>query len=564
MRARRGQSLVLWAFALLVLSLMVFINLSLGQRIRDRMELQELADAAAYDEAVLTARYFNATAVLNRAKAADGVVLAGHQAIVSYLSALRSTLLNVDDGLTRIRASFVACCNDRFCAQRACACREAGELAAARTAIADFRATAFDSGLWEADDRAAAAEFSAVHGHSKALELTQDQLDDVFRGPSGLIASATRQVLAAAAPAQLSSGALRPGFEGPPASRGVTPHQRPFAVLQSLPNIYGGGDAYLMEPMVGAAMAARPEHFTVSRRGWEGNTQGFINLVLGASAPSVGWSALLTEGGSGFGESDETSVNFEARNRAGIAHDHVRARGWSWKAGAACAGRDQPTSTVPPSAGYARLVNSHLGGPIGGGEHFYERGYEPWASKLHDIGGAYGSSILRFAVELGVEPVAQEAMLFGQPLFTALVVRDPARAPPRPWDLSFRLRFTSGGQALDLAKQSGEEQLAMAGGLAYYHRAARLSRTAPAPPAPPPSGVIPYGELSSWKEPANLWNPFWRASLFVSGQGRRQFVLGGQVKTAQDDRGHWLREYGFHDPAVALEALTANGYRGAR
>ena len=174
--------------------------------------------------------------------------------------------------------------------------------------------------------------------------------------------------------------------------------------------------------------------------------------------------------------------------------------------------------------------------------------------------------MLNDSVELNHEFLTQESMLFDQPLLPALVVEDLRRKPVQPWDLKFRFYASPAGTALDIAKRDapGARQLAMAGGLAYYHRAIRLNRAPPAAGPPPPTSVVGWGALSSWKEPPNLWNPFWQASLFEAGQGPRSVVQNGLTSTPGDDRVYWLSQYGYANEADALRKLTAAGYRGAR
>ncbi|RYZ39504.1 MAG: pilus assembly protein, partial [Myxococcaceae bacterium] len=80
----RGQALVLFSLTLLLLTLMVLMTLGFGMRAKERVEIQMAADAAAYSQAVSTARTFNAIAVMNRAQIAHMVAMAGTQSMISY------------------------------------------------------------------------------------------------------------------------------------------------------------------------------------------------------------------------------------------------------------------------------------------------------------------------------------------------------------------------------------------------------------------------------------------------------------------------------------------------
>jgi hypothetical protein len=325
--------------------------------------------------------------------------------------------------------------------------------------------------------------------------------------------------------------------------------------------------------MVSAVHAARPNTFVTARQSMAPQVQALVRTALGGQAGNVGWTPKKLEGSSGFGFQLETAATYGgARNRDCVAHEHTEVDAWSWKGGAACAGLGQPNSTAPASTVRAFLITSSLGSGGGGSAeaaHYYDAANEPLANLNHDVGSAAGLGMLNDSVELNQEFLPQESMLFGQPLFPSLVVRDLSVAPRSPWDLRFTFGFSREGTSLDIAKRKGglSRQVAMAGGLAYYHRAARLAR--PPPPAGPPPPIVPSvvppsGELSSWKEPANLWNPFWRASLFLSGQGPRQVVQNGITSTPGDDRVYWLEQYGYSDEADTLSKLTAAGYRGTR
>ena len=88
----RGQTLALFALTMLLLTLMVTLTLSMGMRVREKIELQNVADAAAYSNAVATARTFNTMAVLNRTQWALLVAQTTTQAIDDYVIEYAGTL----------------------------------------------------------------------------------------------------------------------------------------------------------------------------------------------------------------------------------------------------------------------------------------------------------------------------------------------------------------------------------------------------------------------------------------------------------------------------------------
>ncbi len=250
LKMHRGQSLVLWSLCLLVLSLFVFMNLSLAHRTRERMRMQELADASAYNQAVITARYFNALSVINRAAAADGAALAGHHAGVAYASFVRSALFNVRTGISDIKGNFDGCCSNVLCRQRSCACGEARQIQTALDGLNDFRALNYPTPLWTSLDLAAAAKFYQMQRHARDLSSTSNRLKNAVEARGGLIDQTTTRVLETAAPGEVGSGKIRLPFEQQsPSSARFRPYERSMKVLgnQWLPREYAGTSAFGVE-----------------------------------------------------------------------------------------------------------------------------------------------------------------------------------------------------------------------------------------------------------------------------------------------------------------------------
>lgn len=84
MSRSRGQTMLLFALTMFVIVLMAMMTLSMGSRVKDRMELQSAADAAAYNSAVATARAFNSVAVMNRVQVAHAVSTLGTLSLISW------------------------------------------------------------------------------------------------------------------------------------------------------------------------------------------------------------------------------------------------------------------------------------------------------------------------------------------------------------------------------------------------------------------------------------------------------------------------------------------------
>lgn len=92
MREARGQTLVLAAVTLLLLVVMACITVSVGVHVKRKLELQTVADAAAYSNAVATARAYNTVSLLNRTMLSHWVAASGIQGLIAYTSTYQAYL----------------------------------------------------------------------------------------------------------------------------------------------------------------------------------------------------------------------------------------------------------------------------------------------------------------------------------------------------------------------------------------------------------------------------------------------------------------------------------------
>ena len=129
---------------------------------------------------------------------------------------------------------------------------------------------------------------------------------------------------------------------------------------------------------------------------------------------------------------------------------------------------------------------------------------------------------------------------FGQPKLVAMVERNFATAPADPWNLFFNFNFSANSQAaFDNGGKGGKlltndvlrRQVAVTSSIVYYHR-------------PGPAG---------WVEPANILNPFWRATLAQPDVD--DDLLDGNVRDA-------LRTAGYVDQAALMDGLVRLGFKG--
>jgi hypothetical protein len=126
--------------------------------------------------------------------------------------------------------------------------------------------------------------------------------------------------------------------------------------------------------------------------------------------------------------------------------------------------------------------------------------------------------------------ITQEPDVFGQPKLLASATKDLA-GQRDPWNLLFKLRFARSGNGSDLDFTDGHAIAgvvptlqSLSAGIAYYHRPGH------------------------WKEPPNMFNPYWRASL---------------VRANVDDT--WQADVGSSiapSNRAALDLLVGVGFQG--
>lgn len=85
----RGQALVMFSLTIVLVAVMVCLTLGIGMKAREKLELQTVADAAAYSNAVMTARTFNSISLLNRVAVGHMTNAVSTQSMVAYGSAYR-------------------------------------------------------------------------------------------------------------------------------------------------------------------------------------------------------------------------------------------------------------------------------------------------------------------------------------------------------------------------------------------------------------------------------------------------------------------------------------------
>ncbi|RKG75525.1 pilus assembly protein [Corallococcus terminator] len=466
-RGGRGQALVLFSLTLLLLTLMVLMTLGFGMRAKERIEIQMAADAAAYSQAVSTARTFNAIAVMNRAQIAHMVAMAGTQSMISfgsqYHAARKATPCPVPDPEFAVLDQAAA---DQVRSLQG----QAGAMYSAELAIYSRLV-----GGQLAGQKLSKAIAQAVNPELDAPEEGANKSLAEVSGGAGSILSQDKLM------EQEKAGTT------PPATGAVSASG-------------GQGDAM--------------RNATMGSMGWtwvHGRPTGSAGFGSGMAANNPGFKHYASIGG--MDSSTYTTIS----GRNSWAHDHGLAAtvvpcpdGNIYPSPSANAwvmsderqsNQDQHVFMLHPAPGQG----SESGKPVDElhtlgacvvcpGIWPYSVGFN--AGLLHDNGGEND---------------------FGQPKLYSILLRDYAsnsrRARPDPWNLMFKFKFAGQETLFDNAAPLGRiqptgredvqrNQVALAAGIAYYHR-----------PRPAAAG-------GGWEEPPNFLNPFWRATL-VSAEGAR-------------------------------------------
>ncbi len=473
--AARGQTLVLMALTLLMLVGMVLATLNLASRIKGRLELQTLADANAYSNAVVTARTFNAISITNRAAVATLGAMAGAAAYISYGTegiaynhALRQAVANT----TCQKDDPTDTCCDGF----------PGRKAAVIAALTDRLDPDFPEPWNSLDEQAndhVHQNRSRATGMKQAMALMLENMENHIAGPG--IPNALAGKLREAA----NLDEARVGqFEWMDAT-GVNRNETVGSARPDRLDRGEGGEAltnggYGMT-VLQAVMGTRPD--------WLINHDIPLHPDDTAACAAEDFSCSGSATGAGYFAVDKHGgAELHATHVWGDAHGSVQvtatvADPCSVSGGSAAATADyQGTDSVDPQGLHAWTPSNALGH---GGQKVE-----------HTVGGCDVCPSVWFRpygfLPDGVD--ARDDNLRGQPKNYAAVRRDLTADSDNPWNQVMGL--TIGGETHQISTKAdgttGEGmryQHALGTGITYYHRP------------------------QTWTEPGNFMNPFWRAAL---------------------------------------------------
>jgi hypothetical protein len=466
LRGSRGQAMVLAVLCSLLLALLVLVTLSLGTRIKERMEAQVAADAAAYSEAVITARTYNELALLNRIQIGAMVALFGQLALTDWASHHVGNLDALVEGLAKINGEYASECDPVF---NPCPCTQIGPTAASLTAAT--RELNQVRRQWDGLETAAAEQSRQTFAAAEAAyEL---QFDAYMRLERGMKDQSYAAMVVASTSDELSA---------PPKA-----DSRNYDELERA--AWNPADDPKAQQSLQALMGSRGFDFVTNRTGGQEPIRQKLESLarVGNGAASVDPAA--DKGGTGAGNSPEDqTVKRVDHKYAAIAEDHGGSLQLNWPA--AC------SKSASPSVKDSRLF---AGGANGINRHTYGGRDSQAAQQRHRLGGTRGRfwpNQFQWYPQAMKEPDDD----YRQPHLAAVIERDLRKVPTKPWDMHFSFKFGSGpGSKFDDLSPTGalkspagadlSKQTAFSSSIVYYHRP------------------------DAWAEPPNFMNPFWRATL---------------------------------------------------
>ena len=550
MRRPRGQTLLLFSLSLLLLTLMVLMTIGLGVRLHERTEQQVVADAAAYSQAVVTARTFNAVASLNRALIAQLSAVAAAQSLLSWAGYYHGALNQGRDVLASLGLG--AC---------------GGEVAKAYEGIIREDERLIE--IWEPQGAYTGIEGHDLHSASYIRRVVYETAlviaDDQKRIYDRMVARVAPTDVGRGIAEHIAQEARRGSPWGDnrrelfAADQRVTRRERDAAVVP---------EQHAPKHLVRATMATRGvEHFISSReatpRKGELSAADYVRIRLNAVMAAKGsrLTAVVSDYGTAYfgaagpqvtsGLAEVDGLDGQSINRAEwkrwqeLARDDVPMNIWGAWAQDSGTFRFEP----PPGCTFPEPTEDSFGYIVTTGpdddrdNHLWRRGQD-FDYRERNSPHVNDPPVVRHSFQRRPEradapsiwPVfvdyqesalqgANAALnLEGQPKSLVPIVRDYSVRSRDPWELRFRFQFsrTGTGTRVDLgSKRAGFEQAtAIASALTYYHRGA--------------PGGTGAGHAA---EPPNFLNPFWRATLVASDVDERFNDRGNDIIRTLEDVG---------------------------
>lgn len=544
----RGQALVMFSLTILLVAVMVCLTLGIGMKAREKVELQTLADAAAYSNAVVTARTFNSISLLNRVAVAHMVNMVATQSLVAYSSAYRVSLKALQVNLDR-RAQDDCAAPDPTCDW----CSRWNQL----NTDALNEIARVDGGWSTFDDRTKnhlrllASQVRTLHGHQVNMH-------------DELMALLTGQALANAIAQRGDQGNKWAGEISAPAAADLVAVREAGRRVDDCDFTAGQvvcEEGPSKESGIMAALGTRYYEFTTNQANLVGGIEERLETVLSLPRPDNDVRLQQYEGCTRLTDAVDPDGAPGAEGLSGHAEGRIRAQVFL---NPLCGTRQTPPgrfTTFVFSSSETNFNDTHVFWWDGVGPVPPQTITEPL--NTHSFSGCYDEfgnpeacGMYPGFMDLNpghVDPANRWVHLYGQPKNIAVVQRDYGVrcaqaagancAEVDPWNLFFTARIRQSGtsevldnRGLVTAPPDNVDislQTAVAAGLTYYHR------------------------MGHWREPPNFFNPYWRATLVSPGidtQGHP--ILGGTDIQAV------VGATGATFAVDVVNELAAQGFRG--
>lgn len=509
-RDERGQNIALAGLLFLFVFLAVMLTFSIGNRTREKIKLQALADSGAYSIAVAEARLFNYYAWSNRARVAHDVAILSIHSHASYITYMESLFKASHDALDivkwEMRAYCIACAASGSCCM---SCKNSGKFGKAAD---EYWGDKFWQGKWLHDKWHDSNTYDKMlMGAAKLHEGAIYALRQEQRTMQVKLGYAFTQMPQKAA--QVVDPDIKQGLGAAAAS------------AKTLNDAISWGPGEDWKEIVSAT---RHSAWIYKRSFKAGGAWG--TTFAQASAKLIPCFHIPYPTDNGNAKTTQASGSFGAL-QGNIHKGGDDDQGWGKSRGYGAEDHGSINMFgMCDCPGYGR--GTAKGGVISGprqddiGTHFYfHAGREQRQKETddHHMGGCGTDG------ECGVYAVHprytygeqdfEENKVWGHPHPVVVLTKDtsrmvdPATGEKYPFDFDMQLElpvpvsFRTLGNEGDT--QAGNKMAAIAGALVYYHK--------------------PGGD--AWQEPPSFWNPFWRAKLHPlkgpnGGVDSRGAVLG--------------------------------------
>ncbi|HEY3448296.1 MAG TPA: hypothetical protein VGK67_18210 [Myxococcales bacterium] len=498
LRDEKGQSLALAALLVLFTFMAVMLTFAIGDRTRQKIKMQALADSAAYSAAVAEARTFNYFAWSNRARVAHDVAILSVFSHISYITNFEYIMYQTGaafkkDGQTYLGyAPLCPATYGRLCckvAQDNSKLRDAGDVYDGN----NYPGAGYMKNLREAWDRMVGMAAQMHYGGIGQIKQTQQSIYDQLKGELQGQAMANRL-------AQTVDGQIQ-------APSGGADKQNIKHLEDAVLNMGPKKDKKANDDWNEIESATRLNDFVTNRK-WiavEPNWTLAYVMALGKAASNCFFMQPSVSNWGGNAKTVTEAPGSVGAVKSAIHSDQSDAKsGWAGSKGYAA--EDHASVTVQvilcydpcpfPASDTKSAEAGVFGDADGQSKHFWRDG----AKSENDVGkhkftpkdeeGIYMKHPRYIWGDNGEDKV------WYHPHTVAVVTKAMSSGKKQPYEfelnmqiplpMTYKTRNNAGDSQADM------KMAAIGGGLVYYHKPK---------------------DSDAWKETPSFWNPYWRAKL---------------------------------------------------